>query len=120
MILRTDTIGHFSDPTETEIRRAITTHGDNGKCENYIVKLMIDDDHCLCVWIGKKDVGHRIVFKFGSTKIECSERLKTETAIELMNKYLNGDTKWFRKYQWDRPLAQDLFDNLEILARKKI
>ena len=118
MILRTDTIGHFSDPTETDVRKAIT-HGDNGKCENYIVKLMIDDDHYLCVWIGNKGVRHRIVFKFGSTKVECSEKLKTEAAIELMNQYLIGDTTWFRNYQWDRPLGQDLFDNLEILGQKK-
>ena len=62
---------------------------------------------------------HRVVFKFGATKVECSDRLQTETAIELMNRYLKGDTTWFKNYEWNRPLGQDLFDNLQILAQRK-
>ena len=118
MILRTDTIGHFEKPTETNIREAISYPGENAT-ENDIVKLMIDDENFLCVWIGKKDVGHLVELMSGSNKVACKERFSSEYAIQIMIKYLHEDTSWVDNFSWEKTLSQKLFENLQILTKSK-
>ena len=76
MILRTDTIGHFERPTEMNIRAAISYPGNNTR-ENDLVKLMVDDENYLCVWIGKKEAGHILELRCHSCKIVCQKRLNS-------------------------------------------
>ena len=54
MILRTDTIGHYERPTELKIRAAISYPRENAR-KNDLVKLIIDEDNYLCIWIGERD-----------------------------------------------------------------
>ena len=49
MELRTDTIGHFENPTEDNICDAVAYSGE-GAQEGDIVKLMTDEEHFLCIW----------------------------------------------------------------------
>ena len=56
MILRTDTVGHFDNPTEEDIKKAISYPNGNFH-ENDIVKLMMNKKSYLAVWIGKKENG---------------------------------------------------------------
>ena len=60
MKLRTDTIGHFDKPTEDNIRDAVAYAGEGG-LEGDLVKLMIDDEYFLSIWIGRRSVGHRLL-----------------------------------------------------------
>ena len=67
MRLRTDTIGHIDKPTETDIQSAISYPGKKAS-ENDLVKLMVDDTNYLCVWIGKKEIGHKCIKSTLTTK----------------------------------------------------
>jgi hypothetical protein len=118
MILRTDTIGHFEKPTETNIREAISYPGENAT-ENDIVKLMIDDENFLCVWIGKKDVGHLVELISGSNKVACKERFSSENAIQIMIKYLHEDISWVDNFSWEKTLSQKLLENIQIFIKSK-
>lgn len=118
MILRTDTIGHFEKPTETNIREAISYPGENAK-ENDLVKLMIDDENYLCVWIGRKESGHLLELRCGSNKVACKTRLNSETAIQIMVKYLNGEMSWIDEFSWKKPIFQKFLENLQILTELK-
>jgi len=53
MKLRTDTIGHFDNPTEDIIRDAVAYSGEGAR-EGDLVKLMTDEGHYLCIWIGQR------------------------------------------------------------------
>ena len=118
MILRTDTIGHFKSPTEINIRAAISYSGENAR-ENDLVKLMIDEDNYLCVWIGKRDIGHLLELRFRSNKVTCKKRLRSESAIQIMIKYLHGNISWFNEFLWDQSISQKLLENFQILASLK-
>lgn len=97
MKLRTDTIGHIDQPTEIDIRSAISYPGEKAS-ERDIVKLMIDDSNYLCVWIGKKESGHALEIMNGTTKLACKEKFDSESAINLMIKYLHRDLDWTKQY----------------------
>ena len=86
MKLRTDTIGHIEQPTEIDIRSAISYPGEKAS-ENDLVKLMIDDQNYLCVWIGKKEIGHTLEIKTDTIKLACKEKIDSEIAIHLMIRY---------------------------------
>ena len=118
MILRTDTIGHFERPTEINIRAAISYPGENAK-ENDLVKLMNDDENYLCVWIGKKESGHILELRYCSSKVRCKKSLTSESAIQIMIKYLHGDTSWFNDFSWNKSISQKFLENLQILSELK-
>jgi hypothetical protein len=118
MILRTDTIGHFENPTAANVDSAIAYAGE-GVRENDLVKLMIDESNYLCVWIGNKASGHRLVLRYGSTTVDCIKRLDTTTAVEIMNNYLKGDITWYKNYRWDQPIVQKFIENLQISMQKE-
>ena len=67
MKLRTDTIGHFDNPTEDIICDAVVYSGE-GAHEGDLVKLMTDEDNFLCIWVGQRSAGHRLILKTGSWK----------------------------------------------------
>lgn len=117
MRLRTDTIGHIERPTEKDIHSAISYPGEKAS-ENDLVKLMIDDQNYLCIWIGKKETGHRLEIKTNSAKLTCQERFDTECAIQVMIKYLHGDLGWFNEYAWDKSISQKFLENIELLVRQ--
>jgi len=118
MILRTDTIGHFKKPTEINIRAAISYPGENAR-ENDLIKLMIEDDNYLCLWIGKREIGHLLELRFRSNKVTCKKKLSSESAIQIMIKYLHGDISWFNELSWDKSISQKFLENLQILAESK-
>jgi hypothetical protein len=118
MILRTDTIGHFERPTEMNIRAAISYPGENAR-ENDLVKLMVDDENYLCLWIGKKEAGHILELRWHSNKIMCKKRLNSESAIQFMVKYLQGDISWLDELSWEKPISQKFLENLHILTSLK-
>jgi len=77
MKLRTDTIGHFDNPTEDIICDAVVYSGE-GAHEGDLVKLMTDEDNFLCIWVGQRSAGHRLILKTGPWKQECIEKLSSE------------------------------------------
>jgi hypothetical protein len=115
MILRTDTNGNYERPTDLNIRAAISYPGGNAR-ENDLVKLMIDEDNYLCVWIGKREIGHLLELRIGSNKVACRKRLSSASAIQIMIKYLHGDVSWFNEFSWDKSISQKFLENLQILA----
>jgi len=118
MILRTDTIGHFEFPTEMSIRSAILYPGEKAS-KNDLVKLAIDDNNYLCIWIGKKEIGHTLELKIKSIKRTCKEKLDSKNAIQVMIKYLNGEIAWINEYLWDKSISQKLLENLQLLSRQE-
>ncbi len=118
MILRTDTIGHTEQPTEIDIQSAISYPGEKAS-ENDLVKLMINDTNYLCVWIGKKEIGHTLEIRTNAIKVTCKEKFDSESAIQLMIKYLNWDFNWFYKYSWKKSSSQQFLENVEFLIRQK-
>ena len=118
MILRTDTIGHFKKPTELNIQAAISYSGENAR-ENDLVKLMIDDDNYICIWIGKREIGHLLELRFRSNKVSCKKHLSSESAIQVMMEYLHGDMSWFKELSWDKSISQKLLENFQILVESK-
>ncbi len=115
MILRTDTIGHFEKPTEQNLKDAISYPNLTVR-ENDIVKLQVNDNCYIAVWIGSKEKGHRLVVRFDDRKVECASRIDSATAIELMKKYLNSDMSWFKSYSWDQPIVEKLLENIKRLT----
>ena len=111
MELRTDTIGHFENPTEDNICDAVAYSGE-GAQEGDIVKLMTDEEHFLCIWIGKRSVGHILILKSGRWKLECTEKLTSEMVVDYMVKYLHEDFSTFNKIKWTRPFDKVFFDNI--------
>ena len=105
MRLRTDTIGHIEQPTEIDIRSSISYPGEKAS-ERDLVKLMIDDKNYLCVWIGKKEIGHTLEIMTGTTKLECKEKFDSESAINLMIKFFHGDLDWTKRYSWEKSISQ--------------
>ena len=118
MILRTDTIGHFENPTEINIKSAISYAGENA-IENDLVKLMTDDENYLCIWIGKKETGHILELKCRSKKIACKERLNSEKATQVMIKYFHGDISWLDEFLWEKPIVQKFLESIQILTKLK-
>ena len=116
MKLRTDTIGHFDNPTEDNIRNAIA-YSEEGAREGDLVKLITDEDHFICVWIGQRSVGHRLLLKSGSWKLECTEKLSSEMVIGIMIRYLHNDLSTLKELQWARPFDQIFFDNINKLVK---
>ena len=88
MKLRTDTIGHFENPTEVNICDAVIYSGE-GAQENDLVKLMIDEEHFVSIWIGQRSDGHTLILRSGPWKSECTEKLSSERVVDLMVKYLH-------------------------------
>jgi hypothetical protein len=116
MILRTDTIGHFEDPTEINIKSAISYPGENAS-ENDLVKLVIDAENYLCVWIGKEEEGHILELRIKSVKATCKKRFDSENAIQLMIRYLGGDITWVNEYSWEKSASQKLMESIQLLRR---
>ncbi len=114
MELRTDTIGSYKQPTEEDIKRAIEYPHDKTKGED-IVKLQIDERHYICFWIGSNPEGHRLIFKFGDEQLQCNERFPSDLAIEIMIKYLNRDTTWFKSYTWNQPIVKKFLEQIDTL-----
>ena len=121
MKLVSDTIGRKDNPTEKHIRDAIAfSDGDEGFCSEDIVRLQIDQDNYLVIWIGNKQTGHRLeLIQKGNKAIECVSRFDSERAIQLMTSYLNGNITWIKEYQWKKPVIQEFLDNLEHLRKIK-
>jgi hypothetical protein len=117
MRLRTDTIGHIEQPTELDIRSAISYPGEKAS-ERDLVKLMIDDKNYLCAWIGKKEIGHTLEIITGTTKLACKEKFDSESAINLMIKYFYGDLDWTKRYSWEKSISQKFFENIQLLSRQ--
>jgi hypothetical protein len=111
MELRTDTIGHFDNPTENNIRDAVIYSGEGGQ-EGDIVKLMIDDEHFLSIWVGQRSIGHRLTLRSGGWKLDSAEKLSSETVVDLMIKYLHGDSSTLNELQWIRPIDRVFLDNI--------
>ena len=122
MKLVSDTIGRKDNPTEKHIRDAIAySDGEEGFCSEDLVRLQIDQDNYLVIWIGTKQTGHRLeLIQKGKKAIECVSRFDSATAIQLMTSYLNGNIAWVKKYQWKKPLILELLDNLGHLLKTKI
>ena len=114
MKLVSDTIGKKNNPTENDIINAIAySDGEEGFCSEDIVRLEIDQDNYMVVWIGNKQTGHRLeLIKKDNRAKECVARFDSETAIHLMTRYLNGKISWEKEYQWKKPLIQEVLDNL--------
>jgi hypothetical protein len=121
MKLVSDTIGRKDNPTEKDIRNAIAyPDGEEGFCSEDIVRLQIDQDNYLVIWIGNKQTGHRLeLIEKGNKAIECVSRFDSETAIYLMTSYLNGNIIWAKKYQWKKPMVLEFLDNLEHLRKTR-
>jgi hypothetical protein len=111
MKLKTDTIGHFDNPTEDIICDAVVYSGE-GAHEGDLVKLMTDEDNFLCIWVGQRSAGHRLILKTGHWKQECIEKLSSERVVDLMVRYLHEDFSEFNKIQWTRPFDRVFLDNL--------
>jgi hypothetical protein len=111
MILRTDTIGHFDNPTESIIRDAIIYSGE-GAYNGDVVKLMKDEGNYISIWIGKRTTGHALTLRSEKWKLDCSEKLSTEKVIGLFCDYLRGNMNEIMKLKWKRPIDKELIDNL--------
>jgi len=111
MKLRTDTIGHFDNPTEDILHDAIVYSGEGGQ-KGDLVKLMIDEDHFLCIWVGQRSEGHKLILRSGSWKNECTEKLSSEIVLDLMISYLHENLSPLKKLQWSRPFDLIFLDNI--------
>ncbi|CAK0764954.1 hypothetical protein CCP4SC76_4250004 [Gammaproteobacteria bacterium] len=116
MKLRTDTIGHFENPTEDVIRNAVVYSGEGAR-EGDLVKLVTDEGDFLCIWIGRRSTGHTLIFKSGPWKLECTEKLSSEMVVDLMVSYLHEDLSSLKEFQWKRPFDQVFLDNLNKLKK---
>ena len=121
MKLVSDTIGRKDNPTEKDIRNAIAySDGEEGFCSEDIVRLQIDQNNYLVIWIGNKKTGHRLeLIQKGNKAIECVSMFDSETAIYLMTSYLNGNIIWAKEYQWKKPMVLEFLDNLEHLRKTR-
>ncbi len=118
MQLRTDAIGHFDSPTEENIHEAVKYSGE-GSEEGYIVKLMIDEEHYISIWTGRRSVGHRLIFRSGPWQAECIEKLSSEKVVDLMTQYLHNDLSSLKELQWTRPIEKIFLDNLMKLKKHR-
>ena len=80
--------------------------------ESDLVKLMNDEEHFLCIWIGKRTTGHILILRSGPWKLECTERLSSEKVLYLMVGYLHDDLSALNELKWDRPFDQIFLDNI--------
>ena len=112
MKLRTDTVGHFENPNEKNIRDAVVYSNEGGH-EGDIVKLMIDDENFISIWVGKRSVGHCMTIRTGEWKLDSVEKFTSEEVVNLMLLYLNGDLSRLKNCQWKRPIDKVLLDNIE-------
>ena len=119
MMLFSDTIGRKEQPTEDDIKKAIAYGGEKFRV-NDLVKLEIDQDNYLSIWIGDKETGHRLeIRQSGVRNRECIPHFDSETAIKLMISYLNGNIDWMKEYQWKKTAAVQFIENTELLQDTK-
>lgn len=111
MKLRTDTIGHFENPTEKNIRDAVV-YSEEGGQEGDIVKLMVDDQHYISIWVGRRSIGHILTLRLGSRKLDSAEKLSSEVIVELMVGYLHDDLSMLKKLKWTRSIDKVFMDNI--------
>src|ERR1035437_1174651 len=116
MELRTDTIGNYDNPTEDILHDAIIYSGEGGH-EGDLVKLMNDEDNFLCIWIGQRANGHRLILRSGHWRLECTEKLSSEIVFDLMCSYLHDDLSQLKKLPWTRPFYQIFLDNINKLKK---
>jgi hypothetical protein len=114
MKLRTDTIGHFESPSEKNISDAVI-YPDEGAHEGDLVKLMTDDVNFISIWVGKRAIGHQLILRTGSWKLESSEKLSSEMVVKLMIGYLNDDLSRLKVLQWARPIDKVFLDDIKKL-----
>lgn len=119
MMLFSDTIGRKEQPTEEDIKKAIAYAGEKFNV-NDLVKLEIDQDNYLSVWIGDKQTGHRLeIRRRGAKNQEIILHIDSYTASKLMISYLNGSIDWMKDYQWKKTAVVQFLDNLELLQNRK-
>jgi hypothetical protein len=111
MKLRTDTIGHFDNPTANNIRDAVSYSGEGGQ-EGDLVKLMNDDEHFLSIWVGQRSIGHRLTLRSGAWKLDSAEKLSSEMVVNLMVRYLHDDLSKLKELEWTRPIDKVFLDNI--------
>jgi len=114
MKLRTDNFGHFDNPTEKNIRDAVTNSG-----EGELVKLMSDNENFLSIWVGQHSVGHILTLRTGEWKLDSAKKLPSELVVDLMIKYLHDDLSTLKEIQWTRPIDKVLLDNIMKLKNLK-
>ena len=117
MKLRTDTIGHFDNPTVDNIRDAVSYSGE-GAQECDLVKLMDDDEHFLSIWVGQRSTGHHLTLRSGTWKLDSVEKQSSEIVVDLMVRYLHNDLLKLNELEWTRPVDKVFLDN--IMKLKKI
>jgi hypothetical protein len=117
MRLGTDTIGHIEQPTEADIKSAISYPGEKAS-QNDLVKLMKDDTNYLCIWIGKKEIEHTLEIVTDSKKLTCIDKFDSEQAIQVMIKYFHEDLGWLNRYTWEKSISQKFLENLHPLLKK--
>ena len=101
-----------------DIRSAILYPGEKAS-ENDLVKLMINDQNDLCVWIGKKEIGHTLEIKNHTNKLTCKDKIDSESAIHLVIRYFHGDLGWINQYSWEKSISQKFLENIQLLIRQK-
>ena len=111
MKLRTDTIGHFDNPTEINIREAIVYSGEGGH-EGDLVKLTENDEYYISIWVGKRSIGHTLTLKSGVWKLDSADKLSSEMVINLFVSYLHGDFTELIKLKWKRPIDKAFIENI--------
>ncbi len=107
MKLRTDSIGHFENPTEKNISDAVVNSE-----EGDIVKLMVDDQHYISIWAGRPSIGHILTLRSESWKLDSVEKQSSEIVVELMIGYLHDNLSMLEKLKWTRPIDKIFIDNI--------
>ncbi len=118
MKLRSDTIGHFDNPTETNIRDAVVYAGEGGH-EGDLVKLMNSDEDYMSIWVGQRSIGHTLTLRSGQWKLASSKKLSSEMVVDSMLRYLHGDLSRLNELHWTRPIDKVFLDNVMNLKNSR-
>jgi len=83
------------------------------------VKLMVDNEHFLSIWVGQRSTGLNLTLRSGAWKRDSVEKQSSEIVVDLMVRYLHNDLSKLNELEWTRPVDKVFLDNIMELKKSK-
>ncbi|MGH7596613.1 MAG: hypothetical protein ACREOI_09685 [bacterium] len=111
MILRSDTIGHFKNPSDHNLEHAFYPQGGTPRYLD-IIKLIRSNEE----YLAARFIGHecrcQIIHKHKGVQLECLDLFSLDETVEIFKRYLRNDISWTEGYQWKKAFGQLVKESL--------
>lgn len=104
-ILRSDTAGHFQNPSPQDVEHAFHPQGVMPGYHDIINLLKSNGDYLAAKFFteeGRCQIAH----KHSGMQLDTVELLRIDEAVEIFKRYLRNDLSWTHGYYWKKAFGQ--------------